>query len=89
MSVFLAVRDNPVERSLINVYCDGVFWGNGECDLDTGICKVPVRNKEDRMVLMVANSLATANQMLNKYQGLTKSYAREYLKVSKKYLSLE
>jgi hypothetical protein len=80
MSVFAARRDNPFAPNLINVYCDEEWWGHGEVTR-SGVCNVPVRAKDGQDKVMTCRDLLDATRSLNRYQGLTKTHAREYLGV--------
>jgi len=80
MSEFRAVRDNPFARNVLNIYKDDQPWAIGEV-LPNGMVNLPAFDAKGGQHTTVVTDVVKANIHLNKYQGLTKGAAREYLRV--------
>ena len=66
MSQFLAVKDNPFDRKLVNIYRNGKYWKAGQV-MGSGYVHFPTGERTSA----VAPDVASVNRMLNRrYLGV-------------------
>lgn len=78
--MFACKLDNPHVPSMVNVYRNGEHFGTGEV-LDDGTYRLPLVDRNGNLLNKQFYSLAQYLKYANRYAGLTKQAARDYLGV--------